>query len=102
MVKPSAYHSLWDSIGRQHAHYAAIVEAHPDWWERLQKAPTLPSMDDFRKEMQALVREYEEGQFDIVIGQLVAFDAIKSYVKDYKPHPQGAGRYYFNDLRLEQ
>ena len=67
-VKPTYYHSLWDSIGRQHSHYAGIPERHPEWWQRLQDATALEP-DAFREEMAALVREHEAGQFVLTMGQ---------------------------------
>ena len=98
-VKPTYYHSLWDSIGRQHSHYAGIPERHPEWWQRLQDATALEP-DAFREEMAALVREHEAGQFVLTLGQLVVFDSLSKDLVGYRPHPQGAGRYNFAPIRF--
>ena len=98
-VKPTYYHSLWDSIGRQHSHYAGIPEGHPEWWQRLQDATALEP-DAFREEIADLVREHEAGQFVLTLGQLVVFDSLSKDLVGYRPHPQGAGRYNFAPIRF--
>ena len=99
-VKPTYYHSLWDSIGRQHSHYAGIPERHPEWWQRLQDATALEE-GAFREEIADLVREHEAGSVRADPGTTGGVRlAEQGPGRATGRTRKGAGRYNFAPIRF--